>query len=116
MSNHIHSILRCRPDVVSGWTDAEVAAKWWALCPLRKGKDGKAAEPAEFEINSIKNGKQQLKERRSRLSSLPWFMRFLCEKVARDSNKQDSCTGRFWEGRFNAQILADEAALLACMQ
>ena len=116
MSNHIHCILRSRPDVVSGWTDEEVAAKWWALCPLRKGKDGNAAEPTEFEINAIKNDKQQLKERRSRLSSISWFMRFLCEKVARESNKQDSCTGRFWEGRFKAQVLADEAALLACMQ
>ena len=99
-----------------GWSDEEVAAKWWALCPLRKGKDGNAAEPTEFEINAIKNDKQQLKERRSRLSSISWFMRFLCEKVARESNKQDECTGRFLEGRFKAQILADEAALLACMQ
>ena len=116
MSNHIHCVLCSRPDVVAGRSDEEVAAKWWALCPLRKSKDGNAAEPTEFEINAIKNDKQQLKERRSRLSSISWFMRFLCEKVARESNKQDSCTGRFWEGRFKAQVLADEAALLACMQ
>ena len=43
-------------------------------------------------------------------------MRFLCEKVAREANKQDECTGRFWQGRFKAQVLLDEAALLACMQ
>lgn len=116
MGNHIHCILRSRPDVVSGWSDEEVAAKWWALCPLRKGKDGHAAEPTGFELNAIQNDKQQLKELRRRLSSISWFMRFLCEKVARESNKQDQCTGRFWEGRFKAQILADEAALLACMQ
>ncbi|MGB4708896.1 MAG: hypothetical protein WBH28_10560 [Fuerstiella sp.] len=116
MSNHIHCVLRSRPDVVSGWSDDEVAAKWWALCPIRKGKDGNAAEPTEFEINAIKNDKLQLKKRRSRLSSISWFMRFLCEEVARESNKQNECTGRFLEGRFKAQILADEAVLLACMQ
>jgi hypothetical protein len=30
------------------------------------------------------------------------------------ANKQDECTGRFWEGRFKAQRITDEAGLLAC--
>ncbi|QDV25749.1 hypothetical protein Q31a_40760 [Aureliella helgolandensis] len=30
------------------------------------------------------------------------------------ANKQDECTGRFWEGRFKAQRIVDEAGLLAC--
>jgi len=30
------------------------------------------------------------------------------------ANQQEKCTGCFWEGRFKAQRLLDEAALLAC--
>ena len=116
MSNHIHGILRSRPDVVQTWTADEVALKWWMLCPARKNKDGSPAEPTEFELNSIRNDTNGLKEKRLRLSSVSWFMRFLSERIAKLANKDDECTGRFWEGRFKAQPLLDEAALLACMQ
>ena len=31
MVNHIHVILRNRPDVVAEWSDEEVAKRWWQL-------------------------------------------------------------------------------------
>ncbi|TWU59820.1 hypothetical protein Poly51_00930 [Rubripirellula tenax] len=41
-------------------------------------------------------------------------MRCTSENIARRSNAEDQVTGHFWEGRYKAQILLDEAILLVC--
>jgi putative transposase len=35
--------------------------------------------------------------------------------MARMENAGDECTGRFWEVRFKATVLPDEAAIATCM-
>jgi len=113
MVNHAHVILRNRPDIVAGWSDEEVAKRWWQLFPLRKNKDKTPAVPTESELKLWMTPARN-KQLRSRLSDISWWMRALAEPIARRSNIEDQCTGRFWEGRFKCQKLADETAILAC--
>jgi len=114
MSNHLHLVLRSRPDVAQAWSDDEAARRWLKVFPQRRNKDGSAAEPEDHEISMITSDKTRLAEIRIRLSDVSWWMRCTSENIARRSNKEDRCSGRFWEGRYKAQILLDEAAVLAC--
>ncbi len=114
MSNHLHLVLRNRPDSVELWSDAEVALRWRKLCPQRDDVTGEPAEPDDQDLAMLMGDAERLAAQRGRLSSLSWFMRCLCEWVARAANREDDSPGRFWAGRFKSQPLLDEAALLAC--
>ncbi len=114
MSNHLHLVLRVDIYEANAWSDREVVEHWHRLF---KGTDitqkfAKGEVVESFEVNSLKHSIAQY---RSRLSDISWFMRALNEPIARMANKEDKCTGRFWEGRFKSQALLDDAAILACM-
>jgi hypothetical protein len=113
MSNHMHLILRNRPDVVASWSDQEVAIRWLRVFPGRRLEEH-LAEPTENDVNMLVNQPERLATVRERLSDVSWFMRALSEPIARMANRQDECTGRFWEGRFKALRIVDEVGLLAC--
>jgi REP element-mobilizing transposase RayT len=113
MSNHIHLILRNRPDVVAQWSDEEVAIRWLRVFPGKR-LDEHLAEPTENDVQTLVNDSERLTQVRQRLADISWFMRALAEPIARLANRQDECSGRFWEGRFKVQRIVDEAGLLAC--
>ena len=114
MSNHFHLVLRNRPDVVATWSDTEVATRWLMLCPVRKTEDGGPAEPTDAELDTIRRVPERLAVIRRRLSDISWLMRMIAEPIARRANYEDRVNGRFWQGRFRAVKLLDEAAVLAC--
>lgn len=114
MSNHLHLVVRNRPDLASDWTGEEVARRWSRLFPRRDG-NGQALEPDEAAISAIADDAVRLETCRTRLGDISWLMRCLNESIARRANREDECTGRFWEGRFKCQRLIDEGAMLACM-
>ena len=70
LSNHMHVVVRTRPDVMNVWSDDEVALRWWRLFPQRRNGDGSPAEPTEFELNAIRNDTSGLKEKRRRLKDI----------------------------------------------
>jgi hypothetical protein len=114
MSNHFHIVLRVRPDLAQGWSDDEVALRWRLLYPPRDETTGRQTEPEQHDLNIITSDPERVAELRNRLASLSWFMRCLNEPIARASNREDNCSGRFWQGRFRSVALLDEAAVLAC--
>jgi REP element-mobilizing transposase RayT len=113
MSNHLHLILRSRPDVVATWSDQEVARRWLRLFPKRRGNDG-PPEPKDEEVNALLDQPERVTEIRRRLSDISWWMRCTAENIARLSNREDEVTGHFWESRYRSQVILDEAGLLAC--
>ncbi len=114
MSNHIHLILRNRPDVAQRWSSDEVALRWRRIFPLRDEATGEPIEPEKHDLAMLTADAARLAGLRARLASPSWFMRCLCEWIAHKGNHEDQCRGRFWEGRFRSQLLLDEGATLAC--
>jgi REP element-mobilizing transposase RayT len=114
MSNHLHVVLSIDIYQANRWSDIEVIEHWHRLF---KGSDvtQKFAKGEQLEAHQWLELSHTIAVYRSRLSDMSWFMRALSEPIARRANKEEDCTGRFWEGRFKSQALLDEAAILACM-
>ncbi|WOT04480.1 transposase [Shewanella youngdeokensis] len=114
MSNHLHVVLKVDVNKARHWSDKEVLLQWHKgfKGTLLTQKFVKDEALNEFELKAVNDCIIQY---RQRLADISWFMRSLCEPIARMANKEDKCTGRFWEGRFKSQALLDETAVLACM-
>ncbi|HVJ83199.1 MAG TPA: hypothetical protein VNC50_19190 [Planctomycetia bacterium] len=111
MANHLHVVLKQRPDLAKAWTAEEVTRRWRQAFPKTRDE---LSEPAKLLLKAEAADPKLVALRRERLADLSWFMRGLCEPLARRANKEDGCTGRFWEGRFKSVALLDDAAILAC--
>jgi len=115
ISNHYHVVLHVDREEAEARAEAEVARRWQALFaghPLvRQFLKGRSLSKAERRLVTA-----VVAEWRGRLMDISWYMRCLNEAIARQANREDGCTGRFWEGRFKSQALLDEKALAACRE
>jgi REP element-mobilizing transposase RayT len=114
MSNHVHVVVHVDKDEALKWDVDEVLRRYHKLHNgtflTQKYVLGDELSPSE----SI-SFNETLAQYRLRLYDISWLMRDLNEYIAREANKEDNCTGRFWEGRFKSQALLDESAVLSCM-
>ncbi|WP_372972176.1 transposase [Marinobacter sp.] len=114
MSNHYHLVVKLSPEQAEGWGDDEVLARWSSLYkgPLIIQRYLKGESLASAERRSLES---TVAVYRKRLTELSWFMKCLNEPIAREANREDDCTGHFWESRFKSQALLTEQAVLSCM-
>ena len=114
MSNHYHIVVRINSEQVAELSDEEVAERWLQVFtgPVLMHQYLGNADLTGTEYKQIT---ELFTTWRKRLCDLSWFMRCINEPIARMANREERCTGRFWEGRFKSQALLDERALLACM-
>ena len=113
MDNHVHVILRQRPDIAKAWSAEDVTRRWRSIFG-KPAQTKQERDRLQLLVDAESANPKLVRERRQRLASISWFMRCLCEPIARRANREDGCNGRFWEGRFRSQALLDDAALLAC--
>jgi hypothetical protein len=100
--------------LVTEWSDQEVIERWERLFSLPVIVQRYLAKEliTQAELDAVS---KLLIKWRIRLHDISWFMRCINEPIARQANKEDNCTGRYWEGRYKSQALLDEKALAACM-
>ena len=115
MANHLHLVIRLDPVAAGGWTAEEVARRWMSVYPHEYLSDGTPVVPKDAVIRAQAQDAAWVELRRKRLADLGWYMRALKETIAKRANREDDCTGSFWEGRFTSVPLLDDAALVACM-
>ncbi|WP_137166013.1 transposase [Salinimonas lutimaris] len=115
MSNHTHVVLHVNNSQAMAWSTREVLLRWHRLHQGTVLTRRYVNDPNGLNVAEIKTVEEAALVYRHRLFDISWFMRLLNEYIARRANKEDECTGRFWEGRFKSQALLDETALAACM-
>ena len=117
MSNHTHVVLRINKQRADSLSIKAIIRRWHRLykgmlLSQRYIDPADSTTLSEAELETVESLAEVY---RKRLYDISWFMRLLNEYIARRANKEDDCTGHFWEGRFKSQALLDEASLAACM-
>jgi REP element-mobilizing transposase RayT len=114
MDNHLHLILRNRPDLVRKWSKSKVLRRAMLLFPEKFRRRGWYVNPEDPLPRQLLNNEKLIAHMRSRMSDISWLMKVLQERIARRCNREDKMVGHFWAGRFKSERLLDEGAVLAC--
>ena len=114
LSNHYHVVLHVERDTANSASAKDVVRRWHQLF---KPKDvsQKFINGEHLESHELNQIDVLIDTWRKRLYDISWFMKVLNENIARRANKEDECSGHFWEARYKSQALLDEKAVLSAM-
>ena len=111
MSNHYHVVLEINREQALSLDDNAVIERWARLYPtntlIKRFHDD---EPLDDEESRLLQ--EKLPIWRTELANISRFMGLVNQFIARKSNTEDGCKGRFWEYRFTSQAILDDDALL----
>ena len=111
MGNHMHLMLRNRPDLVQDMSDEQVIRAWWEISPqYRRGS--KAGNLTAKRLRKWLKDAKYIKKIRGRLSSISWFMRYLKHPLALKANQEENQSGHFWQARFHSKRMESLEQLL----
>lgn len=114
MSNHYHLVVHVDKNEAKQLSLSDVVKRWEKVHKLpviiARWQEGTLVSKAERDACEL-----IIEQWRSRLFDLSWFMKELNHGIACQANKEDNCTGHFWESRFKSQALLDESALAVAM-
>ena len=115
MSNHFHLVVEFDPKAHLTWSREQVADRWVTVCP-RKNRNGDVDDiKTAIYREALLLDEKELERVRGELGDLSTYMKFLKWRISFDANREDGCTGHFFEKRFWSGAILDEPALVASM-
>ncbi len=117
MSNHVHDIVRNRPDIARTWSDEEVVWRWKLAWPrYENGRWTRSPTDEELE-EMLQRGREQehyLPALRRNLADISWHQARFKETIAKMCNAEVDRRGHHWEARFgNRRLDSDEKVVTA---
>jgi hypothetical protein len=109
MGNHVHLVVRTRPDVAHGWSITEVRRRWFASMTVSDGAPSVPAVPGPAMVA------RAVAQARLELAHPRMMLRAVKEGFARRLNRVQGASGHVWESRYHDVAVVDAGGVLACL-
>ena len=110
MGNHLHLIVRTRPDLAASWLPGQVRRRLVASVTVT---DGRPCRPDDVGTGPALDPEELVAARR-KLSHPGSMLRAVKEGFARRLNQKEGSSGHVWESRYQDVALLDAGGVLAC--
>ena len=115
MSNHFHLIVRYDPTASATWSHTEIVERWLDSCAAINPSTIDVVDRRVLIRARLLANPHQVEQLRDTLGSLSMFMKHLKQPIAWRANREDNCTGHFFEARFYSGALLDETAAIEAL-